>query len=35
MISLSYAELDRRLRTLEDVVSSLQSRVERLEATVQ
>lgn len=31
MIRLSYAELDRRIRTLEEVVLSLQSRVERLE----
>jgi predicted AAA+ superfamily ATPase len=27
----SYAELDRRLRTLEDTVADLQARVERLE----
>jgi hypothetical protein len=32
MIRLSYSELDRRLRTLEDVVLTLQARVERLEA---
>ena len=32
MIKFSHAELDRRLRALEDVVSDLQSRVERLEA---
>ena len=32
MIRLSYSELDRRLRTLEEVVSSLQARVERLES---
>lgn len=32
MIRLSYSELDRRLRTLEDVVLALQTRVERLEA---
>jgi len=34
MIRFSHAELDRRLRTLEETVSSLQSRVERLESTV-
>ena len=33
MIRFSHAELDRRLRTLEDVVADLQSRVERLEST--
>ncbi len=32
MIRFSYAELDRRLRTLEETVISLQTRVERLEA---
>ena len=32
MIRLSYAELDRRLRTLEGGFASLESRVERLEA---
>ncbi|HEY3203212.1 MAG TPA: hypothetical protein VGL03_06080 [Thermoanaerobaculia bacterium] len=32
MIKLSYAELDRRLRALEDGFSNLESRVERLEA---
>jgi ABC-type phosphate transport system auxiliary subunit len=32
MIRLSYAEIDRRLRTLEDVVAALQTRVERLES---
>jgi hypothetical protein len=31
MIRLSYAELDRRLRTLEEIVLALQSRVDRLE----
>jgi chromosome segregation ATPase len=31
MIRLSYAELDRRLRALEDGYSNLESRVERLE----
>jgi hypothetical protein len=31
MITFSHADLDRRLRTLEDVVSTLQSRVERIE----
>jgi len=34
MIRFSHAELDRRLRTLEDTVANLQSRVERLESTV-
>jgi hypothetical protein len=33
MIRLSYAELDRRLRTLEDIVSHLQTRMDRIEAT--
>src|SRR5438874_12853917 len=33
MIKFSHHELDRRLRTLEDVVSDLQTRVERLEST--
>lgn len=32
MIRLSYSELDRRLRTLENGYVSLESRVERLEA---
>jgi hypothetical protein len=32
MIRFSYAELDRRVRTLEDAVISLRGRVERLEA---
>ena len=32
MIKFSHAELDRRLRTLEEVVSDLQARVERLES---
>ncbi len=32
MIRLSYAELDRRLRVLETGYSSLESRVQRLEA---
>jgi archaellum component FlaC len=31
-IKFSYAELDQRIRTLEESVSSLQSRMERLEA---
>ncbi len=31
MIRLSYIELDRRLRVLEDSLQSLQGRVERLE----
>lgn len=31
-IKFSYAELDRRMRTLEETVFSLQTRVERLEA---
>ncbi|MGH7318408.1 MAG: hypothetical protein ACRELA_02110 [Candidatus Rokuibacteriota bacterium] len=31
MIKFSYTELDRRIRTLEDVVASLSRRVERLE----
>jgi chromosome segregation ATPase len=34
MIRLSYQELDRRVRSLEDVVSRLQERVERLEETI-
>jgi hypothetical protein len=34
-VELSHAELDRRVRTLEDTVSDLQSRVERLESTTQ
>ena len=33
MIKFSHAELDRRLRTLEQVVADLQSRVERLESS--
>lgn len=33
MIKFSHHELDRRLRTLEEVVADLQSRVERLEST--
>jgi hypothetical protein len=33
MIKFSHHELDRRLRTLEDTVSDLQSRVERLESS--
>lgn len=32
MIRLSYTELDRRLRTLEDTVSSLQARMDRMES---
>lgn len=32
MIKFSYAELDRRIRTVEDTVISMQSRLERLEA---
>jgi len=32
MIRLSYTELDRRLRTLEDTVSTLQSRMDRVES---
>lgn len=35
MFKFSHAELDRRVRTLEDTVSDLQSRVERLESTTQ
>jgi hypothetical protein len=31
MIRLSYSELDRRLRSLEHVVSGLEARVEHLE----
>jgi ubiquinone biosynthesis protein UbiJ len=31
MIKFSYAELDRRIRAIEDTVFSLQSRIERLE----
>lgn len=31
MVKLSYAEIDRRFRTLEDMVFGLQNRVERLE----
>lgn len=33
MIKFSHAELDRRVRTLEENVSDLQSRVERLESS--
>lgn len=33
MIKFSHAELDRRMRTLEDAVSDLQARVERLETS--
>ena len=33
-IRLSHTELERRLRTLEDVVSTLQSRMDRLEGTL-
>ncbi len=33
MIKFSHHELDRRLRTLEEVVSDLQTRVERLESS--
>ena len=33
MIKFSHADLDRRVRTLEDSVSDLQSRVERLESS--
>lgn len=32
MIRLSYTELDRRLRTLEETVSTIQARVDRLES---
>jgi uncharacterized small protein (DUF1192 family) len=32
MIRLSFGELDRRIRTLEEDVSSLRSRLDRLEA---
>lgn len=32
MIRISYAQLDRRLRTLEEIVSSLLTRVDRLES---
>lgn len=32
MIKFSYAELDRRIHTVEETVLSLQARVERLEA---
>lgn len=35
MIKFSHAELDRRVRVLEDAVSNLQARIERLEATTQ
>jgi hypothetical protein len=33
MIRLSYSELDRRLRTLESSMETLETRVGRLEAT--
>jgi len=33
MIKFSHHELDRRLRSLEDIVSDLQARVERLESS--
>lgn len=33
MIRFSHADLDRRVRSLEDTVASLQARVERLEST--
>jgi hypothetical protein len=33
MIRFSHAELDRRLRTLEQAFTDLQTRVERLETT--
>jgi hypothetical protein len=33
MIKFSHVELDRRMRTLEDAVTDLQARVERLEST--
>ena len=32
-VTISYTELDRRLRTLEDVVSDLRTRLDRLEST--
>jgi uncharacterized protein YceH (UPF0502 family) len=35
MIKFSHHELDRRLRSLEDVVADLQARVERLESSTQ
>ena len=35
MIKFSHAELDRRVRVLEEAVSNLQTRLERLEATTQ
>jgi uncharacterized protein YceH (UPF0502 family) len=34
MIKFSHAELDRRVRTLEQAFSDLQARVERLESTI-
>lgn len=34
MIKFSHAELDRRVRVLEEAVSSLHARIERLEATI-
>lgn len=34
MIRLSYAELDRRLRALEDTVTELQSRMDRVESRI-
>jgi hypothetical protein len=33
MIKFSHAELDRRVRTLEESVADLQTRVERLESS--
>ena len=33
MIKFSHAELDRRIRTLEEVFADLQARVERLESS--
>lgn len=33
MVKFSHAELDRRIRTLEDIVSNLLTRVERLESS--
>lgn len=35
MIKFSHAELDRRVRVLEEAVSNLQTRIERLEASTQ
>lgn len=34
MIKFSHAELDRRVRTLEQAFTDLQARIERLEATI-